>query len=70
MLLAIPLLFGLFVGTMALWFFGFGTQASVMAGQRLARLAAGHEGTSGGGGPVGGLGSRLRRRTNVSLGGW
>jgi tight adherence protein B len=69
MLFAIPLLFGLFAATLALWFFGFGTQASVMAGQRLARLAGGPEGDSGGGGPVGGLRSTLRRRTNVSLGG-
>ncbi len=67
MLFAIPLLFGLFTATLALWFFGFGTQASVMAGQRLARLTAGQEGSGGGGGL--GLGSTLRRRTNVSLGG-
>ncbi|MGH2609508.1 MAG: type II secretion system F family protein [Tepidiformaceae bacterium] len=67
MLIAIPLLFGLFIATLALWFFGFGTHASVAAGQRLARLASGPEGGSMGG--VSGLGSTLRRRTNVSLGG-
>ncbi|MEX0781449.1 MAG: type II secretion system F family protein [Dehalococcoidia bacterium] len=70
MLFAIPLLFGLFISTLALWFFGFGTHASAMAGQRLARLTAGQEGGAGGGGGLGlGLGSTLRRRTNVSLGG-
>jgi tight adherence protein B len=67
MLIAIPLLFGLFIATLALWFLGFGTQASMAAGQRLARLASGPEGGAVGG--TGGLGSTLRRRTNVSLAG-
>jgi tight adherence protein B len=66
MLIAIPLMFGLFMMTLALWFFGFGTQASAAAGQRLARLASGSESM---GGTVASLGSTLRRRTNVSLGG-
>jgi tight adherence protein B len=65
MLIAIPLMFGLFVMTLALWFFGFGTQASAAAGQRLARLASGSETTGG----IASLGSTLRRRTNMSLGG-
>lgn len=68
MLIAIPLLFGLFIATMALWFLGFGTQASVAAGQRLARLASAQEGGAVAGGPAG-LGSTLRRRTTVSLAG-
>ena len=66
MLLVIPVLFGLFVTTLALWFFGFGTQASAVAGQRLARISGGQATLAGG--PAG-LGSTLRRRTSVSLGG-
>ncbi len=65
MLIAIPLLFGLFITTFALWFFGFGTQATAAAGARLARLASGSEDVAG----PGSIGSTLRRRTNVSLGG-
>jgi tight adherence protein B len=64
MLLAIPILTGLFVSTLALWFLGFGTQASLAAGERLARLSG-----QSNGGAVASLGSTLRRRTSVRLGG-
>ena len=63
--IALPAVVGLFVFTIALWYFGFGGQMAVATGQRLARLGGGQEN------PVSAcaIGATLRKRTNVSLGG-
>ncbi len=65
MLIALPAVVGLFVFTIALWYFGFGGQKAVATGQRLARLGGGQEN------PVSAaaIGATLRKRTNVSFGG-
>lgn len=64
MLIALPMVVGLFVFTVALWYFGFGGQMAAATGNRLARLGGGQEN------PVsaGAIGA-LRKRTNVSLAG-
>lgn len=63
MLIAAPLVAGLFIFTLALWYFGFGASATVATSERLARLSGnGSEQSLP-------LGSRLRRRTAVNLGG-
>jgi tight adherence protein B len=63
MLIALPAVVGLFIFTIALWFFGFGGQMAAATGQRLARL----------GGPQdqnpAATGATLRRRGTVTLGG-
>lgn len=65
MLIALPAVVGMFVFSMALWYFGFGGQMAAATGQRLARLGGGQDN------PVSAsaISATLRKRTNVSLGG-
>ena len=62
MLLAVPIVVGAFVFTMALWYFGFGGQMATATGQRLARLGNTEPTNLS-------IANALRRRTSVSLGG-